>query len=397
MPLRALVDGDWVVAPLLPPADWRLLAADLRAGRRLATLPCCDGLAHGRVSAHGLAHFVHQRRDGCAGLRESQAHLALKAAVTSAVAAAGWGVEPEAEGSDWRADVLATPRLPTTLDDLLGGHRHQRPWRVAFEIQLSRIDTATLLQRQARYARDRVRGCWLLQATALTGRRRGGRATGDEADWAAEAVATRLGLPPETPAFGLIDGEAPLVVCAGQRIALATFVTALLGRKLRYVNEMTPAARPLTALVYELDCPACGERCHPHLLAGSFAAVCGARGWLRRPTEVTIEPELEPAVVRAVADYRLTEAGAGLRPCPVQTTAAGRRGFHCPTCGRPLPPGRLAQAGWPIRRGQRPPTATLALPALAGLVYETAQPHWCLALEQPLCGALADQRATAAP
>jgi hypothetical protein len=36
MPARAQVDGQWVVAPLAPADEWRVLAADLRAGRRRA-------------------------------------------------------------------------------------------------------------------------------------------------------------------------------------------------------------------------------------------------------------------------------------------------------------------------------------------------------------------------
>jgi hypothetical protein len=377
MPLRAEVDGQRVVAPLVPPDEWRVLAADLRAGRRTATLPCCGGPAFGRTSRQGLAHFVHQRREGCAAGRESLAHLRLKAAVLRACQAAGWGVEPEAAGPDWRADVLATPRLPTALDDLLGGRRHRPPWRVAVEVQLSRIDGPALLDRQARYARDRVRGCWLV-GPAATGQRPG-------AAWDEAAVAARLGLPPGTPAFALLEGEAPVVGCAGRAVPLAAFVAALLGRRVRFLARLTPAALPFRALLYEAWCPACGGRCHPHLVAGWFAAACGARGSVRRAAEgvgSSAPPEFAPAVLAAVA----ANSGAGLRPCPVGPAGAdGRPAFHCPACGRALPAAHLAHAAWPVRRGAAAPAAEVALAAVPGLICEVAQPHWCVALDGDAC------------
>ena len=391
MPLRPLVDGHGVVAPLVPAADWRVLAADLRTGRRLAVLPCCGGLAFGRVSAQGLAHFVHQRRGECAGARESLAHLALKAAVARACAAAGWGVEPEAEGPDWRADVLATPHLPTTLEDLLGGDRHRPPWRVAFEIQLSRIDGVTLLARQARYGRDRVRGCWLLHPSAVGLRRASGAGRPGQAGWGEEAVLARLSLEPDVPAFALTSGDEPAVLCAGRRLPLDAFVMALLGRRARFVARMTPAASPLRALVYEAWCPACGQLCHPHVVAGHFVAACGARGLVRRVEDgarVAEAPEFHPAVLAARQALAATPAGNGVRLCPVGPVGEGGKvGFRCPTCGRVLPPGHLAHAAWPVRRGEVAPAASVPLPVVPGLRCQTEQPHWCLATDGTGCDA----------
>lgn len=389
MPLRALVDGHGVVAPLVPAADWRVLAADLRAGRRLAVLPCCGGLAFGRVSAQGLAHFVHQRRGECAGARESLAHLALKTAVARACTAAGWGVEPEAEGPDWRADVLATPHLPTILEDLLGGDRYRPPWRVAFEIQLSRIDGATLLERQARYGRDRVRGCWLLHPSAV-GRQRAAGSVAMAGSWGEAMVAARLGLAPEVPAFALAGGDEPAVLCAGRRLPLAAFVTALLGRRVRFRQEMTPAALPLQVLVYEVWCPACRASGHAHLVAGRFLARCGAQGRVERAAGALWEnrpPEFDDAIVAGVRSAASTPAGRGLRLCPVRPAgAAGRPAFHCPRCHRPLPAGHLEHAAWPVRLGEVAPAATLALPAGTGLRCRTDVPHWCYAAAEAACG-----------
>jgi hypothetical protein len=380
-----------VVAPRVAAPEWRLLAADLRAGWRVATLPCCGGLAFGRVSAQGLAHFVHQRRGGCAGARESLAHLALKAAVAQACVAAGWSVEPEAAGPDWRADVLATPQLPTGLDDLLGRAHHRQPWRVAFEVQLSRIDGVTVLERQARYARDRVRGCWLVHPSVVGLRRPSGASTPGPMGGGEAAVLARLGLPPEVPAFPLVGGEEPAVLCAGQPIPLAAFVTALLGRRVRFVAQMAPAERPLRVLIYEVWCPACRQRCHAHLVAGQFLARCGAQGRLQRvegSTPAGQALEFDPEVRAAVHARIGAPAGQAVRQCPVRPTDHdGRRlGFHCPGCGLPLPPGHLAHAAWPVRQGVIEPVATLALTEVAGVRCCTEEPHWCYAPDGRGCG-----------
>jgi hypothetical protein len=48
------------------------------------------------------------------------------------------------------------------------------------------------------------------------------------------------------------------VGCAGRAIPLGAFGTALPGRRVRFVGRMTPAPRPLRALLYEAWRPACG-------------------------------------------------------------------------------------------------------------------------------------------
>lgn len=388
MPLRAQVDGHWVVAPLVPSGEWRILAADLRAGRRLATLPCCGGYAYGRTSTQGLTHFVHQRREGCAGATESLAHLALKAHVARAVLAAGWSVEPEAVGADWRADILATPRLATTLSDLLGGAPTRPPWRVAIELQLSRIDAPMLQQRQARYARDRVRGCWLLLPSAL-GRRSAGRpsATGP-AGWDDGVVRARLGLAGEFPAFALTNEAEPLIVANGRQLPLSDFIQALLCRRVRYVEFMRPTDRPLRLLFYEVWCPFCQARSLAHLVAGAYRAVCGARGPIASDVQRPGVPpaEFEPTLLVAVKDYLAQRRDLPLPPARVdRATDSGRLGFHCPGCQRPLPPRDLANTAWPLRLGIAQPVAELDLAAVPGLQCLTDQPHWCVSLEGRAC------------
>jgi competence protein CoiA len=101
------------------------------------------------VSSAGLRFFRHYRRpDSCALTGETAEHLRLKRGLLAAVrAVAGWRAEAEVPGQGWRADVLAT------------GPDGRR---IAFEVQVSRIDADEAQERTRRLAASGVEACWFM-------------------------------------------------------------------------------------------------------------------------------------------------------------------------------------------------------------------------------------------
>ena len=147
MPLSALANGAVIIAPLLSKSGWDLLAASVRRGETALVIRTCEHPARMRRSKLGTQHFYHLRQDGCATAPESADHLRAKAQIVIGCRAAGWDVETEVVGPDWRADVLASH-----------GAR-----RIAFEVQLSRQSWQETIVRTERYAQAGIRTCWLLR------------------------------------------------------------------------------------------------------------------------------------------------------------------------------------------------------------------------------------------
>jgi hypothetical protein len=147
VPLRALVDGDAVIAPFLPDADWEALRRGVAAGATRAVLPCCGATARRRRSRLGTKHFYHHAQGDCAWAPESVQHLRAKAELALAARAAGFTAVPAAAGPDWRADVLVTGA--------------GRP--IAFEGQWSAQTLEETEARQPRSARAGVRGGWFFR------------------------------------------------------------------------------------------------------------------------------------------------------------------------------------------------------------------------------------------
>jgi hypothetical protein len=212
VPLSALVDGELVCAPLLPPQRWQQVR-----GRRVILQPCGHG-GFARVSPLGTPHFVHERDSDCHA-RESPEHLHLKAVVARAVAAAGWEPWTEAPGDGFVADVLAT----------------RRDQKVAFEVQRSRQVLSKYRQRQQTYARSGVRAVWLVHSVPA------GHLDG-----------------PDLPLFLVTDWlQDPRCVVVGRPTAVADLVAALLEGRCRW-QQSVPVHREGVEWL-RIVCPLCGS------------------------------------------------------------------------------------------------------------------------------------------
>ncbi|NEO54152.1 MAG: hypothetical protein F6K54_14330 [Okeania sp. SIO3B5] len=147
MPLRAILDNQELLAPLLSDEQWE----ELKRKKVQVILPCCEGRGHLRTSKLGTKHFAHNKKDGCNSKLETWQHLLCKTEIAKVCKTMGYDVKTEASGLDWRAYVLATKQVKNQLVKL------------AFEVQWSPQTLEETEQCQQKYIRDGIRCFWLFK------------------------------------------------------------------------------------------------------------------------------------------------------------------------------------------------------------------------------------------
>jgi hypothetical protein len=297
MPLRAVIDGSDVIAPLVADDEWSALRGRVRQKTAAVVLPCCEAGAFLRASKLGTKHFVHRRAAGCAGGGETYQHLWAKAEVVHACVEAGWNVATEVAGDGWRADVLASRGTA----------------RVAFEVQWSAQADEDALARQTRYRDAGIRGCWLFRGDPPMPARR------------------------DLPMFAVRpDGEQVAIIKHAGRIhPLRQFVSTLLAGKVRFSGR---AIARLRVSFVEMDCWRCHRR--GHVYYAQQLSCCGHEigfALASEPRDSGVDP-LQPEVI-AVVRNGLAGAGRGsgialgaIKKRYSRTVESSYLSFGCPHC-----------------------------------------------------------------
>ncbi|MEH0110654.1 hypothetical protein V6N00_13165 [Tersicoccus sp. MR15.9] len=350
MPLVGLVNGKRVASTDLSADEFDALKADVRAKRRVLTLPC--GLpGHGKVSKLGTQYFVHNPGgDGCSA-RETPEHLLAKSIIVKAARAAGYDAEPEVRGhtdvdgvaEEWIADVMVTNR-----------HGH----RIVFEVQWSRQDEQAYRARTARYAAaDISRTAWFAR----------------RADH----------LPPagkEIPIFDLrIEGTDAEVAIGGKVMPLADAVHGLLTGRIQHRTHLADTGPSRTELiVVGDDCYRCKREfavwdVQQTIVTGR----CGveARSAFRPSLFAPDRPESDP-VVRAAAAAQADAMGLRLARLDTRTskTSGGAYlGFVCPWCNQLSGDFFIDQLVRDARIYGDPKIITVTTATTA-----VKHPHWCV-------------------
>ncbi|MCZ7545096.1 MAG: competence protein CoiA family protein [Anaerolineae bacterium] len=235
MPLRAIIDGEDLLAPFLDDEAWASLKHRTKLEGLDVRLPCCGNSAYLRTSKRGLRHFVHRERGTCTSAPETWQHLKAKHNIVLACRAVGYEAITEASGEGWRADVLAT----------------KGNVKVAFEVQWSAQSWEVTQERQQQYRAAGIRGCWLFKRPPA--RYRANR---------------------DVPLFRLVVTEEAATVIfnpvsyetwegtGNRRVPLTDFVTALLTGKIKFCDRLQTQRRQKVRIVFvETGC----WRCHrPH-------------------------------------------------------------------------------------------------------------------------------------
>jgi hypothetical protein len=347
MPLRALVDGNDVVAPLLSDQMWTAITRRLRRDPAVCRLPCCDAPAYTRVSARGVRHFVHRASDRCdaATAPESELHLRAKSIAVATLTELGYRARTEVAGPDWRADVLA-----------------QRARSVAIEIQCAPQASVDFVDRHTRYARDGVRAVWF-------------------------ASHVPADLPPvrHRPVFALEDDDGvPRVRLNGRAHALDVFLRALFTNRIRFC-ERTRSVRQqrIDTDVRLVGCPSCQASSLVWYHTGTIRTPCGLTladaSWKPHDAVGQFRPDVDALPWPPATVARTNGVGGhgvqfdGQRRFGGQYRALLVGPFCCPRCDARFTPRMLQHQFF-----GRPPVARLHRDlALAAPLYEV-RPHWCL-------------------
>jgi len=329
MPLRALVNNNEVIAPMLSDAEWEAL----RDSSAQVILPCCGAEGYLRRSALGTLHFAHKRGAHCDSVGETIHHLKAKADIVFACQRAGYSALTEVAGDDWRADVLAVHG--TT--------------RIAFEVQWSFLRLENAIYRQERYARDGVRGCWFFRNPPPQLIRH-----------------NDLKAQPELPLFHLYsNADHTFSVAVNERLyGLGEVVEALLGSRIHFCKTARAEGdQTLQLTPFEIPCPHCGRLTRVFYVAPHLTARCGRKFRLRdHPLDFALRSDMRSAALPLLkGDPRLGKVTA--------------ESFYCVSCGKRLEAQAVELALYGTNRLAS--AETLDLPIHLSKPIISGAPHWC--------------------
>jgi competence CoiA-like predicted nuclease len=178
---------------------------------------------------------------------ETPEHKQIKAEIVATCLDLGYQTVKEYRGKGWRADVLAITRSD----------------RVAFEVQLSPQSLAKTLQRQERYSKDSIKGCWLFH----------------------NPVAKLLDERPDLPLFYVSNklGNGLTVSLSDRRdVPLHNFIEEFLAGNIKFCKTArTKPEQNVKLVFFEMPCWKCKAMNHIYFVDASFRAACNA----------TIKPE----------------------------------------------------------------------------------------------------------
>lgn len=291
-----------------------------------------------------------------ASASESPRHIAIKRGILDACSGAAVEAKAEARGKGWRADVLArTSGMP-----------------VAFEVQLSPQGLARTLERQERFWRSGVAGCWLfLEGKKLR-------------DLNAER--------PDLPLFFVSeDSSGEFTVSLGDRrvLSLERFATEYAQGRIRFCNDaISKPIQDLRLLFYEMRCWKCDEMNHPYMLGGQFRASCNAVAHPHETLWGSSKTEYRPDLYLAAERFAAQQTGISLALPRVgirHSTTVGHEylSFGCRFCDSIFGDWYIMEAELEIAYGGAIVEANVAV--AMNDVFSKQIPHWCYPEKDNYC------------
>ena len=237
MPLTAYLYSQKIFAPFLTDNEWNHIKKSLKQNPEYLHFKCCNNPVYARVSKKGLRHFVHKNTDSCNYIHESEDHLLLKLEVFEACCDIGWNAEIEFVGDNFRADVLAS------------NDKH----KVAFEIQLTRQDLQTTVDRQRAFEEAGIRCAWFFKRIPKDYRPK-----------------------KSLPAFELVTENNKLIApyqcnISGKEMTMKKCIEMLLEGKIKYrKNLVVNKKQQADIYLFENECYRCG---HLYLAVGPWSVI----------------------------------------------------------------------------------------------------------------------------
>ncbi|QCK15223.1 competence protein CoiA family protein [Mangrovivirga cuniculi] len=244
MPFKGIYKGSEIIAPLLTDEEWDRLKQEIKASNDSLIIAATGKEGYLRKSSRGLKHLAHKKGEAPLNWKpESWEHLMAKEIFLKASIDAGWNASPEYIGHGWVADVLAW----------------KRNVKIAFEIQWSGQTLSVTQERQEKYLKDNVRGCWFFKRLPVD-------PDSDINLWQGSK---------EIPAFKveIDDNENMYIEFENNKILLYDFVKMLLNGGLTFSESISPTKDKVIRLdynFYEQPCYRCNRMYYRYWVNNSF-------------------------------------------------------------------------------------------------------------------------------
>ncbi len=226
---------------------------------------------------------------------ECSFHDNIKNQISQICSKLGYDVREEYKGKDWRADVLV----------LANGKKY------AFEVQISRQNLKKTQERQSKYLRDNIVGCWLFEKEPIQK---------DELE--------------NLPLFRIRDDKKLTVSLKDRKdLPLETFISDFLSDKIKFCNTLDTQAIEIKFL--EMKCWKCGHLNHIYYV-GDFISPCNAKVLYRdiemwQNNKFIFEPEIIKKVAEYVKNSKILEMGI-IKKRYSGTTDSSYLSFGCSKC-----------------------------------------------------------------
>lgn len=287
-------------------------------------------------------------------LREIRKHPRIQAQIVSACKAHGIHAIQEYRGQGWRADVF----IPN----------NGQP--IAFEIQLSPQSLSKTLERQAKYNRDGIIGCWFFEnpVSKLNEER------------------------PDLPLFYVEDGkDLELWVNLGDRrkIDLSEYLLSFISNNIQFRTVAnTNSSQTVNINFYEMACWKCGEMNHLFYVESPFNSACNAKikpeEALWNSTKVEYNPEIVELAFKFVTSRQDLNLKLGqIKERFSNTVNASYMSFGCYRCDSIFGDYYVFEAKLDSLYG----TYAISHQEVIQLrkVYSLDIPHWCYPINKQFC------------
>ncbi len=293
-------------------------------------------------------------------------HDMIKAEILTACRHLGYEAIQECGGRDWRADVLAI----TDAGE-----------KIAFEVQMSPQSITKTIERQNKYIRDKITGCWLFNEAAQI-KTKGVKNHHEENPWNER---------PDLPLFYVMNNEPPFSVSLrGRRVLpLHDFLEVFLQGKIRFSQiARTKPDQNIKMVFFEMRCWKCGEMNHIYYIEPDFYTACNATIFASETMWGSDDDKYRPEIIDMAREFTKTEEGRHIRLGEIKkrysrAVNGSYKSFGCIECDSIF-------GDWFVMETQLEAQYDEGLTTIERTIkfsdiIELEIPHWCYPGDLPYC------------
>lgn len=288
---------------------------------------------------------------------EVSKHDAIKTEIFAACNDLGFRATQEYKGKGWRADVFAVKDLK----------------KFAFEIQISPQSLKKTLERQEKYIRDKVFGCWLFEKPP-------------------SKLSDEL---PYLPLFYVAEqtNNSFSVSLSGRKeLPLHDFLEQFLIGNIRFCNiARTTPEQQVILVFYEMECWKCKAMNHIYYVEENFRSACNATIHPYETLWGSDKIAYRPEIIALAREFIETEQGKNIKLGEIKrrfskTVQDTYLSFGCYKCDSIFGDWYVMEAEMEAVYGYGQ-VATIERSVKLGENIELPIPHWCYPGELPFCDA----------